>query len=429
MSSNTFYYERFVRWVRKNNKHILIGFSAVALLLFLGYQVPMTGFKEDTEVTKSEEIINNGIKVTTIKRVIPAKKIWDWMDLLFVPTILAVLGIWYQRIQDQKETERKRDNQIEQEVNTYSENIAKLLTEHNLTNLIKERKKDELMDKGEFLERGLQAIRNKTILVLDQLGIDTEHEILLDQINDLLAKGENLSGQKDERRIKKIQDKLETTRNKLKFSVSKSRNSERKAAILRVLYKAELIKENYEQKREEQKPFLLDLKGADFRCANLDGLNLMHINLQGANLQGVNLDRAYLFYANLESPDSKSVTKFQGASLEGANLQSLNPDSDCITNLERVDLRGANLYKTNLQDVDLKGADLKFTKLEEAKLNGADFSARESGCSYAKTDLRYSTGLHKQQLTLANFDQAQLPSYLDEVDSNEGFSKKEKLKR
>jgi hypothetical protein len=109
MSSTTFFYKPFVRFFRRSKKPLLIGISMMAFLLFLGYQVPITGFKEDTEVTKSEEIISNGKKVTTIERIIPAKKLWDWMDVLIVPLSLVGLAATFQIMQNQKEANTERE--------------------------------------------------------------------------------------------------------------------------------------------------------------------------------------------------------------------------------------------------------------------------------------------------------------------------------
>jgi uncharacterized coiled-coil protein SlyX len=277
---------------------------------------------------------------------------------------------------------------------------------------MKERKEHDKLseDENRSPKTGLEAISNKTFLILDVLGIDAEQEVLLDEINELLAKGENLSEQKDKRRIEKMQHKLETIRNKLISSVSKSRNSKRKATILKVLYDFELIKENSQIDRKKQR-FLLNLREADFRCANLAGIYLAHVNLQGVNLQGANLERAYLFYANLESP-SNITTKLQGASLEHAYLQSIDPNSDYITTLECADLRGANLESANLDNVNLRGINLKYAELDGAILKNADFT-RGGYAHRSVSDLRYATGLVKEQLEKAKLCKTFLPTNLE----------------
>lgn len=79
---------------------------------------------------------------------------------------------------------------------------------------------------------------------------------------------------------------------------------------------------------------------ADLRGVNFKGANLYAVDLYGAILQGADLRGANLYRANL-----------QGANLRGANLQEAD--------LREAELQGANLYGANLRGANLREAELQ----------------------------------------------------------------------
>ncbi len=80
-------------------------------------------------------------------------------------------------------------------------------------------------------------------------------------------------------------------------------------------------------------------KRADFKEANLSGMDLYGVDLRGADFGQADLSGTNLSYAD-----------FQGADLSGANL--------CSANLKNADFRNAKLRNTNLKGVLLSQADL-----------------------------------------------------------------------
>jgi hypothetical protein len=107
---------------------------------------------------------------------------------------------------------------------------------------------------------------------------------------------------------------------------------------------------------------IVDPEGAD-----LDRANLNRADLREAELTGVNLSRADLRSANL------SGANLQRANLGGANLWGAD--------LSQADLRSANLWGTTLNKANLRGADLERAHLSEANLWGADL--RQSNLYHA----------------------------------------------
>jgi Pentapeptide repeats (8 copies) len=91
--------------------------------------------------------------------------------------------------------------------------------------------------------------------------------------------------------------------------------------------------------------------------ANLQKSNLRWANLQEANLVGANFQEADLRWANLERAN------LVGASLVGANLERAYL---VRANFQEADLRWANLERANLVGANLQEADLRWANLQKA---------------------------------------------------------------
>ena len=89
-----------------------------------------------------------------------------------------------------------------------------------------------------------------------------------------------------------------------------------------------------------------DLQGANLLDADLKGANLKDTNLKGTNLKGAKLQEAELQEANLEKAN------LQKANLEGANLQGANLQG--VKNLDPVMLRKAKNWREAILDADLR---------------------------------------------------------------------------
>ncbi len=104
--------------------------------------------------------------------------------------------------------------------------------------------------------------------------------------------------------------------------------------------------------------------------ANLQKANLRFANLQEADLCVVNFREANLTVANLQKADLFDAN-LQEANLSGANLQE-------------ADLREANLQQANLSGANLREADLFDANLQEANLSRANLWGANLG-----TDLTF----------------------------------------
>ena len=120
----------------------------------------------------------------------------------------------------------------------------------------------------------------------------------------------------------------------------------------------------------------LDLRGRNFRDAELARVDMAGADLRGADLSTANFRLADLRGANLEGAvlnDTRlSVADLRGARLRGAEVSA----NFMLADLRGVDLRDARgspwLLSANLTDADLRGAELKRTWLDEVIFDGAD---------------------------------------------------------
>ncbi len=238
------------------------------------------------------------------------KTLWDWLQLLIIPAVLAVGGYVF-----------------------------------NLTVSRNEQKSTQLRDQT---ERDI-AEDNQREAVLQEY-IDKMSELLLDK---------NLRESTEDAEVRKIA-RVRT------LTALRRLDAERKGSVLQFLHESDLISKDTPiihltgadlsgANLISAKLGGADLRDADMRDADMRFANLMNASLSGADLRGANLSEAYLngadlFEARLEGADLRRadlsapiLSKLSGAKLEGANLVGVN-------------LRGANLSEANLGGADLADA-------------------------------------------------------------------------
>src|SRR5216683_1680943 len=264
------------------------------------------------------------------------KTLWDWLQLLIIPAVLAVGGYLFyytaskneqrateQRAQSERDAAEKRaqterdialDNQRETALQSYIDKLSELLLHEKLR---ESKPEDEVRKIG----------RVRTLTVLPRLDNERKKSVL---------QFLHASGLID-----------------IGMSIIDLDGADLSKAHLRVanLYRA-------------------DLRGADLSEAHLSWAKLGGADLGGANLRRANLGRANLSETHLNRADLSegdlSKANLSGAILGGANLSEAD--------LSRANLSGAILSGANLSEADLGGADLS-----EADLGGADLSGADLG--------------------------------------------------
>ena len=347
----------------KPSRKQLVYFGAIASsIAFVIYcmvsspeQLAWTGFKEDTEVSKTEKILENGKEITVVTKNVSGKTLWDWLSVLGVPLSLALLGFWFQHISakqaalekartdeqavlekaranEQAALEKKRfneqavlekeiaeSNQKEEVLQAYFDRLSTLLVDKNLIAIASkfEEYGDTSKEEQDLLGASKGVIRARTLSILRRLGGDGERKFSVMQF--LIEAG--------------VVSELN-----LDFSNADLRDAKLSRSILRDAKLSSAI--------------LID---TDLKYTNFDDADLSGADLSRAVMSNSYLSNAILSNANL------SNAKLDFAILSGASLMS-------------ADLSNADLSNAYLIGTYLIGTDLSNTSLAGASLIGADLS-------------------------------------------------------
>ncbi len=297
-----------------------LGFGIVGALLAVwtvgevipwAYMQPATGFGERI-----------GPQLAPYQPYQPAKTLWDWMQLLIIPAVLALAAVWFNRGEQRRERERNEDNQRETALQSYLDRMSDLLLKENLRGA----------EKGSEVR---VLARSRTLAMLRRLDHGRNGRLLRFLHEAGLIDGDDpIIGL----------DKAEL----------------RGAQLQRVDLTGACLNE------------------ANLRDADLTGAFLGRANLRGANLQGACLNRAFLASADLGG------AFLGGANLKGANLQKASLRGAYLdrANLNRATLEGATLrdailHKASLRGAILGGADLSGAILHGASLGSADLTGAD----------------------------------------------------
>ncbi|GER87646.1 hypothetical protein KDW_18080 [Dictyobacter vulcani] len=327
-----------------------LGLIVLIALVMLGslFQWQWTGFGPETSDPKQH-----------------AKTLWDWLQLLIIPAVLAIGGYVF-----------------------------------NLTSSRNEQKSTQVRDQT---ERDIAADNQREAAL--QVYVDKMSELLLDR---------NLRGSEEKDEVRKIA-RVRT------LTILPRLDPARKRSIIEFIYEADLL--------DKDKPILnlrgadlreadlsyIDLSGANLRGinihrANLSGADLRDVNLRGSKLngailRGIDLNRAYLFGVDFSGADLQgarlSDTNLSEAQLINANLHraSLSGAQLINANLHRANLNGVQLNNTNLSGAFLRGADLSGADLQGADLNDANLNnANLSGANLSGAELRNARNITVEQL-------------------------------
>jgi hypothetical protein len=139
----------------------------------------------------------------------------------------------------------------------------------------------------------------------------------------------------------------------------------------------------------------IDLRGARFDEAQMEGVELAQAVATGASFVGAKLHRADLAGAALQGANFM-LASLQGADLGGAKLQ--------LADLGNAALQAANLSFASLEGASLRHADLEGARMAAARLQGVDLA----GAGLKAADI---TGAHVWRTTPAGADSPTLADF------------------
>lgn len=245
----------------------------------------------------------------------PGKTLWDWMQLLIVPALLA-LGIFlFQTSADQR--------------------------------------------------AALQQAQGDHDLALDDAREATLQDYL-DKMQDLFFN--HKLGRRDADRSATV------IANTLTLTALRRLDPVRKGYLLRFINDSQLIAGENPTIWVEG----VDLSHTDLSGIKLVGIDLIEVKWEGTDLSGAALDEANLGSADLSHTTLTHAT-LTHTHLEYTDLRGVDLSDDNVYGayLSDANLSGANLSGTNLAGADLSNADLTGANLEGAHLNGADLTRAE----------------------------------------------------
>src|SRR6266852_813835 len=298
------------RWQTMKRHPFIIAGIIVAIFAFTfavyTFGWDWTGFNGGYS-TITTTSINHGTATATQKPL--RKTLWDLLQLLIVPAVLTLFGLWFTRTQQLSDREHEKH---QQERDQESANI-----QYN--------RDQQLAEQHAQTEREAAEKRTQTEY---EVAKDNQRETALqgyiDKMSELLLH-ENLRESDPKEEVRKIA-RVRT------LTVLPRLDSERKRRVLQFLYESGLI---------DKDKSIVDLHEAD-----LQGAELEDASLDGADLRRASLSIALLYRAFLD-----------GAFLDGAFLRE-------------ADLREASLREAHLTSADLSGADLSGADLSGADLKG-----------------------------------------------------------
>jgi uncharacterized protein YjbI with pentapeptide repeats len=246
------------------------------------------------------------------------KKLWDFLQLLIVPIVLAGTGFVLQQFAKEGDQKAALDKAQQETLVKYLEQMSEAIKTDNLLTT--------KPDKNTFL-----VAQIRTITALQSLNSDRQLAVFF------FLRAANLLNRND----------LDHSELKRK----KPRATSQHQSSHGLLHNAQMPNINLRHANLTD----ADLSGANFGGANFSGAILMGSDLKGANFINADLRGTYLINADL-----------RGASLTLSNLSgSFLIDAD----LRDTDLRFANFKGADLRGVDLRGAKFCQTMLSDGKLS------------------------------------------------------------
>lgn len=357
----------------------LLFFGVLVLLLVLynrGYmqRLPLwtgLGYAQDPElvlkgyekVQIAEETQEAQAKKHTITYELQlGKTLWDWLQLLLVPVVLAIVAFSFNAGQASMNQQLEQQSMQEQVVDTYLDQMSNLLLQYHLHD----------SQLGDPIRAIAQAI---TLTALDRL--DSEHKniiILFLYRADLLKYHYYKHGEKE-----CIDSSLHNKFSNEQPIITLSQGNIEGVTINNLklscidLHNMNLEGSNFSTSLLDRADLGLSLAmNADFSHASMKAANLYYLDLSDANLQG-----ALLQYANMKGI-CLSHARLDGADLQHADLRVYTHFVNYATQFcgqhDNATLTPANLSDAVLTQANLTGADLTQANLTGANLTQANLS-------------------------------------------------------
>ncbi|WP_162909539.1 pentapeptide repeat-containing protein [Aggregatilinea lenta] len=300
---------RFLSFLGKHWGKLLVGFllSLLAGFLVFGWSSGF-GARTSTQTTVTRTY-SDGVETTVTGTTARGKTLWDWLDLLIVPAVLAGGAVLFNQQAARREhaarTERIEKERLEREdrykeeaLQRYFDAMSELLLEHGLREALENWKADDEILPPPIVE----VAQTRTVITLRRLDSKRMDEVLRFLESDGLLTGSN--------GLLRYSSMVE-----IDLAGANLRNANLRGADLR---KAELTSANLRR---------ADLSGAKLRSATLVHADLIEADLTAIDLSLTNLTGAYLNFASLKNADLWKANLL-GASVDYDQLREVKSLKD-----------------------------------------------------------------------------------------------------
>lgn len=297
---------------------ILIGVNAT---IVWGYSFEWTGF--------GEKLYSNGQLRTE-------KSLWDWMELLIIPLVLAVGGLLYNHAEQRRTRDSISEQTQEQALRYYFDDMTDLLINKDLRH-------SDLESEKRIVARA------KTLAVLRTLNGERKGLLLRFLYEAKLINSES-----------PIINLADADFSNARLSYTDLSGANLQQAFFRGAQLRSACLNNANLKYTDLNFSVLmfaEINNASLYSAELQLSNLMYAKLTNSDLRNARLNESRLCHANLKGAD------LSYAALMASNLEEAN--------LEDTDLEGTFIQRANLEKASLKGAKVWYTFFDQAKISKA----------------------------------------------------------
>jgi len=336
----------------------IVRFVRVALATVAGGAVLVMTLYSCTTILYSAPWAGFGAFKLGSGEAIPAKTLWDWMDLLIVPLAIAIVAYLFRLSESASSRGDALERAREQALNNYLDRMQDILLDADLDN------QDVLQDSSRVatartiaLLRQLDGQRKAIVLrFLYEAGLISGNPSFVDlrrsdlsgiQYEASSLSGSNLGG-------------ANLDHSSFEWTWLSDAHLSGASMIRATLSSAYLTNANLE--------YVL-LQEADLYSANLESASLIKAKAPRANLARANLEGAVMRDIDLTGANMRKV-RAKGAYMLGARMSGAN--------LRNADLRGANLTEANLMYAALSGADLTGANLTNAIISRSQLNRARS---------------------------------------------------
>ena len=253
---------------------ILVLFVAMYWAIWPGDSPEWAGFRPYR--IKRETYHADSSNDTREETIVREKKLWDWLELLIIPAVLASGAALLTNARTRADREAAEDKQREDRLQTYHVRMTELLLRENDEGLRESKPEDVIRD----------IARTLTLSTLRTLD-GTRKGALLRFLHESQLIDVRREGEETENPIVNLED--------ANLAEADLRFTRLEGADLSLAYLRDA-----------------DLTGANLQDANLTSAYLIGATLMGADLGGADLSLAYLRGANLQGSIMPDGTKFKG---------------------------------------------------------------------------------------------------------------------